>query len=124
MHHVSDVERARREVRRLASAQGLDRFEVEAGALAVSELGTNLVRYAIEGELRLELCVGPRGSGVRVESCDAGPGIANLDQALQDGFSTGGGLGSGLPAVRRLMDEFTISSSPSGTRVVALKWTA
>jgi len=91
-------------------------------ALAVTELGTNLLRYARDGELVLSVVQGPSGEGVRVESHDAGPGIRDLELAMQDGFSTGGGLGSGLPGVRRLMDEFELSSTASGTEVVATKW--
>jgi serine/threonine-protein kinase RsbT len=94
----------------------------EAVALAVSELASNLVRYANAGELVLSPTTGPRGEGVEVESRDLGPGIPDLELALRDGFSTGGGLGNGLPAVRRLMDEFEISSTTSGTRIVARKW--
>jgi serine/threonine-protein kinase RsbT len=94
----------------------------EAVALAVSELAANLVRYAEAGEVVLSPTTGSRGEGVEIESRDLGPGIANLELALRDGFSTGGGLGNGLPAVRRLMDEFEISSPSSGTRIVARKW--
>jgi serine/threonine-protein kinase RsbT len=124
VRHLADVEHVRRQARQLAIAQGLSPAHAEAVELAVSELGTNLVRYAVGGELLLAECEGPRGAGVRVESRDAGPGIEDLEQALEDGYSTGGGLGSGLPAVRRLMDEFSISSGPAGTTVVALKWIA
>jgi serine/threonine-protein kinase RsbT len=118
----ADVERARRNARSLAAAQGLDAGDSEAVALAVSELAANLVRYAEAGELVLSPMTGSRGAGVEIESRDLGPGIADLELVLRDGYSTGGGLGSGLPAVRRLMDEFEISSTPGGTRIVARKW--
>jgi serine/threonine-protein kinase RsbT len=118
----ADVERARRNARSLAAAQGLGIGDSEAVALAVSELAANLVRYAEAGEVVLSPTTGSRGEGVEIESRDLGPGIANLELALRDGFSTGGGLGNGLPAVRRLMDEFEISSTASGTRIVARKW--
>ena len=120
----TDVGRARREARSLAVAQGLRRDDAEAVALAVTELATNLVRYATGGMIVLQPCANRCGLGIQVESRDAGPGIADLGRAMQDGFSTGGGMGSGLPAVRRLMDDFEIASTPQGTRVAARKWAA
>lgn len=82
----------------------------------------NLYRYAIEGEIALRRVEdGPR-RGVQIESRDAGPGIADTTLAFQDGYTTGGGLGSGLPSARRFMDDFELISAPSGTRIVARKW--
>lgn len=124
----ADVERARSLARDLGMEVGFDRAVAEVVVLAVSELATNLVRYARCGVIvlsRLERA-GEFGSrtqrGLQIESRDVGPGIANLTEALRDGFSTGGGLGSGLPGVRRLMDEFEIASHPQGTTIVARKW--
>ncbi|MBM2810087.1 MAG: putative anti-sigma regulatory factor, serine/threonine protein kinase [Chloroflexi bacterium] len=119
---LSDQERARREARRLATARGFAPDAVEAVGLAASELASNLVRHATEGEIVLTGVDSVHGSGVQVESRDDGPGIPDVDSAMQDGFSTSGGLGSGLPGVRRLMDEFEISSAPNGTRVTTRKW--
>ncbi|HZR98281.1 MAG TPA: ATP-binding protein [Chloroflexota bacterium] len=119
---AADAERARREARTLAARQGFDAADAERVALAVSELATNLVRYARQGEILLGAVDGARGRGIEVESRDAGPGIGDVARALEDGYTTGGGLGSGLPGVRRLMDDFEISSAPSGTRVLARKW--
>ena len=117
-----DVEQIRREARALAVSAGCDRADVEAIVLAVSELATNLVRYAPGGEVVVATCAQGCARGIAIESRDGGPGIADVAQALADGFSTGGGLGSGLPAVRRLMDDFTLTTSPAGTRIVARKW--
>ncbi|MBI3971713.1 MAG: ATP-binding protein [Chloroflexi bacterium] len=117
-----DVQRARRAARRLATDLGLDRNGAEMVVLAVSELGTNLIRYARGGEITLSTMQDERGARVLVESRDDGPGIADVDQAMANGSSTGGGLGGGLGAVRRLMDEFAIVSDASGTRVRACKW--
>lgn len=117
-----DVARARRAARSLAQALGFGLTATEKVVLATMELGTNLVRYAPGGALTLSASTGPRGTGVQIESCDRGPGIADLGQAMEDGFSTGGGLGSGLPGVRRLMDDFEIRSGARGTIVVARKW--
>src|SRR3954469_9242530 len=117
-----DAERACRSARALARELGFTAADAECLSLAVSELAPNLVRHADGGELRLAIVEGARGRGVEVESRDAGPGIADVDLALEDGYSTTGGLGSGLPAARRLMDEFAIASDDRGTRVVARKW--
>jgi serine/threonine-protein kinase RsbT len=75
------------------------------------------------GQVRLTLLESSRGRGVELTAADQGPGIANIAQALTEGYSSAGGLGLGLPGVRRLMDEFEIVSEPGhGTRVVARKW--
>ncbi len=100
----------------------MSREEAETVVLATAELAANLVRYASAGEILLDTIEDQRGRGVRIESLDAGPGIASVQSAMQEGFSTGGGLGSGLPSVRRLMSSFAIETSPAGTRVVACKW--
>jgi serine/threonine-protein kinase RsbT len=121
---MADAARARREALALAGALGFPPVAAEAVALAVSELATNLARYARRGRLALDAAGGPAGRGIRVESRDEGPGIADIALALHDGYSTGGGLGGGLGGVRRLMDEFEIESGPAGTRIVAFKWLA
>jgi anti-sigma regulatory factor (Ser/Thr protein kinase) len=122
VHARVDIERARRAARSLATAAGFAGIGIEELALAVSELATNLVRYAENGELILRITGDPVGGGVEVESRDAGPGIADLAFALREGASTGGGLGGGLPAVQRLMDSFAIDTGPAGTTIVARKW--
>jgi len=119
---VSDVEQIRREARRLAGHVGFAAADAEAIVLAASELATNLVHYAPGGELQVLPLARDGGSGIVIRSCDSGPGIADVTSALRDGYSTGGGLGSGLPAVRRLMDDFTLSTSPAGTCIEARKW--
>jgi len=109
-----DVERARRETRDVASGVGFDAADTEMVVLAVSELATNLTRYAPGGRIRVCRIVGSSGAGIQVESHDDGPGIG--------GASAPGGLGVGLAGVRRLMDEFDLSSDPHGTTVVCRKW--
>jgi serine/threonine-protein kinase RsbT len=121
----ADVERVRRDARVLADRAGFSREEAETVALAVSELATNLLRYATLGRLEIAEVRATDGAsriGLVIESRDGGPGIADAAIAMQDGFSTGGGLGAGLGSVRRLMDEFQLSSGPSGTSVVCRKW--
>jgi serine/threonine-protein kinase RsbT len=110
-----------REARRLARDLGFSSADAESVALAARELATNLVRYASEGEMVLSAQTEPR-IGIRIECHDRGPGIANLQRAFEDGFSTGGGLGSGLPGARRLMDDFEIATGTGGTTIVASKW--
>jgi serine/threonine-protein kinase RsbT len=118
----SDVEQARREARALCRALGWPAIDEEVVALAVSELATNLLRYARNGRLGLRTVQEARAWGVEVRSDDDGPGIADLSLAFTDGYSSSGGLGGGLPSVRRVMDTFTISSGPEGTRIVTCKW--
>jgi len=118
----ADVAVARRAARALATALGFAPLATERVVLAVSELATNLVRYAVQGTMALAPVATAQGRGLQVESHDVGPGIAALSQALEDGFSTGGGLGHGLPAVQRLMDEVVITTGPHGTRIVARAW--
>jgi serine/threonine-protein kinase RsbT len=88
----------------------------------VSEVCRNIVRFAGSGEVVVELLDSPR-RGLQVVARDAGPGIDDVDAAMADGFSTYGGLGLGLPGVRRLMDEFAVASEPGhGTTVTMTKW--
>jgi serine/threonine-protein kinase RsbT len=117
-----DIERIRREARALARYAGFDRYDVEAILLAISELATNLVRYAPGGELVVSIVLEANGLGILIQSSDPGPGIVDVELALRDGYSTSGGIGSGLAVVRRMMDDFTIVSSPSGTCIEARKW--
>ena len=118
----SDTERARQEARAMAGNMGFNSADTEAVALATRELATNLVRYAVGGRLVLSGFVADGAVGIEIQSQDDGPGIVDLERAMEDGYSTGGGLGSGLPGVRRLMDEFEIKSGPEGTYVMTRKW--
>ena len=115
----TDVAQARRGARTLAREHAFSDVNTERLTLAVSELAMNLLRYARDGVITLTVCTGADCTGVEVESLDLGPGIASIARAMEDGFSTGGGLGNGLPAVRRLLDTFDIESGPNGTRVTA-----
>ncbi len=123
VHSAVGVERARREARQQAERLGFGLEDVERIALATTELATNLVRYAYAGEIVVRVIAEEsRREAVEIESCDGGPGIPDVERALCEGFSTGGGLGAGLPSVRRLMDDFDLNSGPNGTRVVVRKW--
>jgi anti-sigma regulatory factor (Ser/Thr protein kinase) len=118
MGDPSRVGEARRHAAQLAFECGFD--EVNAGrlALVVTELGTNLVRHAREG--RMWLSARPAQREVEVVAVDQGPGIADVERSLGDGYSTGGTPGTGLGAVRRLAQEFDLHSAmPEGTLVLA-----
>lgn len=92
-------------------------------ATAISELARNIVLYARTGEIELRTVLEDGRRGLVVVARDEGPGITDLERAMQDGFSTSGGLGLGLPGVKRLMDSFEIFSRPGhGTTVQAAKW--
>ena len=118
----SDVVAARQGARELAGRVGFSRTDLTVIATAVSEVARNIVRFAGSGEIAVELLEQPR-PGVRVVARDAGPGIADVERALTDGFSTYHGLGLGLPGCRRLMDEFAVVSEEGrGTTVTMTKW--
>jgi serine/threonine-protein kinase RsbT len=90
---------------------------------AASELARNMMKYAGGGSVLIEVVSKGRDSGVRLTFADKGPGIANVEQAMRDGFSTGKSLGLGLPGARRLVSEFDIQSEPGkGTTVRLIKW--
>src|SRR5215470_12991393 len=92
-------------------------------ATAISELARNIVSYARKGEITLRMVNNVDRRGLAITASDKGPGIPDIRQAMRDGFSTSGSLGMGLPGVRRLMDEFEITSQPGrGTIVAVKKW--
>jgi RNA polymerase sigma factor (sigma-70 family) len=120
----ADIVAARQAARELADRLGFGRTDLTLIATAVSEVARNIVRFAGEGEIVVEILEQPR-SGVQVVARDTGPGIADVEQALTDGYSTYAGLGLGLPGARRLMDEFAIVSEMGrGTTVTMTKWRA
>jgi serine/threonine-protein kinase RsbT len=118
----ADIVKARQAARELASRLDFPRTELTLIATAVSEVTRNIVRFAGNGEVVVELLDQPR-RGVRVTARDAGPGIADVEQAMEDGYSTYNGLGLGLPGARRLMSEFAVMSEPGrGTTVIMTRW--
>src|ERR1051325_898694 len=110
----SQVGAARRAVHRFASRAGLGEERLSDLDIVVQEIGTNAVRYATGGCLHWREAPGEE-PGVELFYADKGPGIYDLERALRDGVSTGGGLGSGFGAMRRLLDEFDAFSVPKGT---------
>jgi serine/threonine-protein kinase RsbT len=117
---------ARQQAREAARGLGFGLVDQSRIATAVSELARNVVRYATgsRGEVQIrELAASDMGIGLEIVVRDDGPGLANVEQALRDGFSSGTGLGMGLPGARRLMDEMEIDSqSGRGTAVTIRKW--
>ncbi|WP_028582036.1 anti-sigma regulatory factor [Desulfogranum japonicum] len=92
-------------------------------ASAVSELSTNIIRYAGKGTISIGTTYRNGTVGFVVAARDDGPGIPDLKKAMAENYSSGKGLGLGLPSVKRIMDEFEIHSTPGqGTRVTAIKW--
>lgn len=118
-----DIVLARQKGRALATEMGFAAGDATLIATAISELARNIVSYARKGHLTLKAIDGAGRQGLSIVASDNGPGIPDVRQALRDGFSTSGSLGMGLPGVRRLMDEFAITSQPGqGTTVVVKKW--
>ncbi len=118
-----DIVSARQAARKIAVDAGLVGSNVALVATAVSELARNIIEYARVGIIEVQLMEKQGRRGIRVIARDEGPGIADIELAMQDGYSTGGGLGLGLPGTRRMMDEFEIKSSPGkGTTVTTVKW--
>lgn len=114
---------ARQRGRAIAEQAGFSLTDLAIIATAISELARNALQYARWGDIIVRTVEDGDRVGVLVIASDAGPGIANIAQALQDGYSSSGSLGLGLPGVKRLMDEFEISSEPGrGTTVTTKKW--
>jgi serine/threonine-protein kinase RsbT len=119
----SDIVAARMYGRELAVQMGFPSGPATLIATAISELARNILLYAHRGEITLTPLRVASRRGLMVVARDQGPGIPDVDRALQDGYSTSGRLGLGLPGVRRLVDEFSLETrSGQGTTVVVKKW--
>jgi serine/threonine-protein kinase RsbT len=119
-----DVVRVRQQVRVVAAKSGLSLVDQTKVVTAASELARNALVHGGGGLARVDVVTSALGrNGIRVGFTDDGPGIADVDLALTDGWSSGAGLGLGLSGARRLVDEFELTSKPgSGTSVVVVKW--
>lgn len=119
-----DIVVARGEVRAMAVALGFRLIDQTRLATVTSELARNIVKYAGRGQVIAQAARHADGrEGLRLIFEDSGAGIPNIEAAMRDGFTTGRGLGQGLPGSRRLSDEFEIVSSPErGTRVTVVRW--
>ncbi|MBT2681052.1 anti-sigma regulatory factor [Bacillus sp. ISL-35] len=109
-----------REVSKELQFGGVDQARITT---AISELARNIYLYAGSGEITIQVLNENGRKGIQISAADNGPGINDIRMVLQDGFSTSGGLGAGLPGVRRLMDSFDIDSMPgAGTKITITKW--
>ncbi len=124
LHDEHDIAVARNETRAISAALGFRMIDQTRLATVASELARNIVKYAKRGRMIAQPVDTTSGRrGLRLVFEDTGPGIPDIDAAMRDGFSTGGGLGKGLPGSRRLVDEFQIESTVGkGTRVVIVRW--
>jgi len=119
----TDIVLACQKGRTLAAQLGLSGNDQVSVVIAVSEIARNILRYAKHGKIILKSVEKKQKQGIEVVAEDNGPGIADIDLVLQDGYSTGGGLGLGLSGAKRLMDEFEISSRVGeGTTITMRKW--
>ena len=119
----ADVVTARQEARAMGAELGFSSTDLTLLATAISEIARNITTYAGEGEVALRVRREGMRAGIEVEATDDGPGIANVELAMQDGYTTGNGLGLGLPGTRRLVDEFDLRTAPgAGTTVRLVKW--
>jgi serine/threonine-protein kinase RsbT len=125
IQNSADIVAARQQGRSLAAQVGFSHSNLTIIATAISEVARNIVEYAKEGEVIITLINDASKKGVEIVASDNGPGIADVSTVMRDGYSTGKGLGIGLPGARRLMDEFAIASAVgTGTIVTMKKWVA
>ena len=118
-----DVVRVRQQARARAVEIGLGLVDQTKIVTAASELARNTVDYGGGGTVRMQILQDGGRKGLRLIFEDRGPGIADIELALKDGYSTGGGLGLGLSGAKRLSSEFAIESKPGeGTRVTITRW--
>ena len=120
---VDDIVKVRQHVRDWAVSAGFSLVDQTKLVTAASELARNTLVYGNGGEMRIELLLNESRRGLRMTFIDNGPGIQDVQLALKDGYTTGGGLGLGLGGAKRLSQDFSIESKPGqGTRVVIGRW--
>lgn len=118
-----DIVRVRRIVREWAVSLGFSLVDQTKVVTAASELARNAIDHGGGGDFRIESLNNDARRGLRLTFSDEGPGIVDMEQAMKDGFTTGGGLGLGLGGAKRLVNEFLIDSKPGrGTTVVIVRW--
>lgn len=119
----TDIVVVRKSVREAATRVGFGITDVTRIITAASELARNVFLYAGSGVVRCRVLNRPGKVGLELVFEDHGPGIADIDQAMQPGYTSGGGLGLGLPGAKRLMDEMEIESEAGkGTKITVKKW--
>jgi len=119
----ADVVNVRQAVRAAAMDQSFSLVDQTKLVTAASELARNTLDYGGGGNVRVETLVEGVRKGVRLTFRDEGPGIADIELAMRDGYTSGGGLGLGLGGAKRLVNEFTIDSAPGkGTTITITRW--
>jgi serine/threonine-protein kinase RsbT len=119
----TDIVAVRKVVREVASKLGFGVTDSVRIVTAASELARNVYKYAGRGVMTWQVLHDGRDCGIELRFEDHGPGITEVEEALREGYSTGGGLGLGLPGAKKLMDEMDISSAPGqGTTVTVRRW--
>jgi serine/threonine-protein kinase RsbT len=119
----ADVVTARQEARTMGAGLGFSSTDLTLLATAISEVARNITTYAGEGEVTLRVLDQDGRRGIEVLASDEGPGISDVELAMRDGYTTGNGLGLGLPGTRRLVDDFELQTTPgAGTTVRLVKW--
>jgi len=118
-----DIVAVRKTVRNVTTQIGFGITDVTRVVTAASELARNIVLYAGSGVMQWNVLTSRDGIGIELSFIDNGPGISNISLAMQEGYTTSGGLGMGLPGSKRLMDELEVQSEPGkGTKVMIRKW--
>lgn len=118
-----DIVAARQLGRNVAKELGFGTVDQARITTAISELARNIYLYAGQGRIEIQQLMENGNKGILIIAADQGPGIPDIRKVMEDGFSTSGGLGAGLPGVKRLMDEFKIETIPGeGTDIRATKW--
>ena len=123
INSTADIVAARQQARALATQAGFSICDSTLVTTAISEMTRNILEYARQGEVTISLLRNGTKCGVKIVARDHGPGIADISQVMQDGYSSRKGMGIGLPGTKRLMDEFEIRSKiGNGTTVTMKKW--
>ena len=123
INHEGDIVTARQKVRELCNRLDFSGVDQTLVATAISELARNIIEYAKAGEITMSLVETAEKKGIAIVAKDNGPGIPNIELAMQDGYSTSKGLGLGLPGCKRIMNEFSINSRVGkGTIITVKKW--
>ena len=123
VHTAEDVVAVRQAVRQRAVELGFNLVDQTKIVTAASELARNTLQYGGGGTVTIEAVEELGRRGIRLTFADEGPGIADIELAMKDGYTTGGGLGLGLSGARRLSNEFHIDSKPGqGTRITIARW--
>lgn len=123
IYHEKDIVEARQLGRELTKRLGFGNVDQVRITTVISELARNIFLYAPGGEISLETVHETKKKGIVVTAKDQGPGIPDIRKVLEEGYTTSGGLGAGLPGVKRIMDDFTIQSIIGvGTVIEAKKW--